>query len=95
MSFHVVMNVRMPRDISAETIEQMSTREHERAAELQHQKKWLDLRRVVGKWANVSIFDVDSPGELHEILESLPLYPCMQIDLTALGRHPGPIEGSR
>ena len=59
-------------------------------AELQRAGKWLHLWRVAGKWANVSIFKVDSPAEyLHQILESLPLYPYMDVEVIALCRHPG------
>jgi muconolactone D-isomerase len=47
---------------------------------------------VAGKYANVSIFDVDGPAELHEILNSLPLYPFMQVEITALCKHPGSLE---
>ena len=61
------------------------------AAELQRQGKWLHLWRVVGQWANISIFRVESPGELHEILESLPLHPFMETKVIALCRHPGSI----
>jgi muconolactone D-isomerase len=32
---------------------------------LQRAGKWLHLWRVAGKFANVSIFKVSSPGELH------------------------------
>jgi muconolactone D-isomerase len=49
---------------------------------------------VAGKWANVSIFKVDSAGELHEILESLPLYPFMDVEVAALCKHPGSLEAS-
>jgi muconolactone D-isomerase len=46
----------------------------------------------LGQWANISIFKVESPAELHEILESLPLYPFMDIEVSALCRHPGSIK---
>jgi muconolactone D-isomerase len=46
----------------------------------------------VGKFANVSVFDVESPTELHDILNSLPLYPFMEVEVTALCRHPGALE---
>ena len=59
---------------------------------LKEQGKWLHLWRVAGKFANVSIFDVESPAELHEILNSLPLYPFMKVDVTALCHHPGSLE---
>jgi muconolactone D-isomerase len=87
--FHVIINVRTPPGVDPGEIKRLSALEHERAADLQRQGKWLHLWRVVGQWANVSIFRVDSPGELHEILESLPLHPYMETDVTALCRHPG------
>jgi muconolactone D-isomerase len=69
MLFHVTMNVRIPPDVDAQKVSSLSAQEHQRAAELQRAGKWLHLWRVAGKFANVSIFKVDSPGELHEILE--------------------------
>jgi muconolactone D-isomerase len=95
MLFHVSIAVRIPHDADPETIKQAGVREHERAADLQRQGKWLHLWRVVGKFANISVFDVDSPAELHEILESLPFYPYMDVTVTALCRHPGSIEATK
>jgi muconolactone D-isomerase len=89
MLFHVAITVRIPHDVTPEKINQLSAREHERAAELQRQGNWLHLWRVVGKFANISIFEVETPAELHEILESLPLHPYMEVEVTALCRHPG------
>jgi muconolactone D-isomerase len=89
MLFHVTISVRIPHGEDPEKIERLGAQEHLRAAELQRQGKWLHLWRVVGQWANVSIFKVESPIELHEILESLPLHPYMEVDVKALCRHPG------
>ena len=89
MLFRVTIAVRPPRGVDAATLKQLGAQEHERAAELQRGGKWLHLWRVAGKWANVSIFSVESPAELHEILESLPLRPFMDVEVTALCRHPG------
>jgi muconolactone D-isomerase len=89
MLFHVTISVRIPHDIDPEKIKELGALEHERAAELQRQGKWLHLWRVVGQWSNVSIFKVESPLELHELLESLPLHPYMETDVKALCRHPG------
>jgi muconolactone D-isomerase len=69
--FHVLITVRPPYRVDPEEIKRLGALEHERAADLQHQGKWLHLWRIVGEWANISIFKVESPGELHEILESL------------------------
>jgi len=92
MLFHVNITVRMPHDVNPELVKQLGEREHKRAAELQRQGKWLHLWRVAGQWANVSIFKVESPAELHEILESLPLHPYMDVEVTALCRHPGSLS---
>ena len=92
MLFHVYINVRIPHDADPEHVQKLGEQEHERAKVLQEQGKWLHLWRVAGKFANVSIFDVESPGELHEILNSLPLYPFMKVDVTALCHHPGSLE---
>jgi muconolactone D-isomerase len=94
MLFHVTMVVRIPHDVDAGKATQLSALEHERATELQVQRKWLHLWRIAGKYANISIFDVESPAELHEILSSLPLYPFMQVEVTALCHHPGSLEQS-
>ena len=91
MLFHVFINVHIPYDADPERIKQLSAAEHERAKELQEQRKWLHLWRVAGRFANISIFSVDDADELHAILESLPFYPYMQIAVTALCRHPGAI----
>jgi muconolactone D-isomerase len=92
MLFHVYINVRIPHDADPERVKKLGAQEHERAKVLQEQGKWLHLWRVAGKFSNVSIFDVESPAELHEILNSLPLYPFMEVDITALCHHPGSLE---
>jgi muconolactone D-isomerase len=84
MLFHVSMTVRVPHDLDPQELEKLTTHEHERAGELMRQGKWVHAWRVAGKWANVSIFEVESPADLHEILSSLPLYPFMEIEVTAL-----------
>jgi muconolactone D-isomerase len=89
MLFHVAINVSIPYQVDRATVDQLGKLEHERAAELQRQGKWKHLWRVAGRFANISIFNVESPAELHSILESLPLYPFMHVDVTALCKHPG------
>jgi muconolactone D-isomerase len=84
MLFHVSMTIRIPHEVEQERIKKLTALEHERAGELESQGKWLHAWRVAGKWANVSIFEVNDPAELHDILNSLPLFPFMEIDVTAL-----------
>jgi muconolactone D-isomerase len=92
MLFHVHIDVHVPRDIDPETLKRLEDQEHERAKELQLQGKWAHLWRVAGKFSNISIFDVEDPGELHDVLSSLPLHPFMDVEVTALCKHPGSLE---
>lgn len=92
MLFQVEMDVRLPKDLAEAHVADLKTREKLRAQELQKLKKWRHLWRVVGKYSNVSIFDVANPTELHEILSSLPLFPFMKIKVTAMCRHPSSIH---
>jgi len=91
--FQVEIEVRIPPQVDRETVDRLGKLEHERAAELQRAGKWKHLWRVVGRFANLSIFEVESNNELHAILESLPFYPYMTIDVTPLCRHPGALSG--
>jgi muconolactone D-isomerase len=91
MLFHVTMTVRVPYDADSAKMRGLGEQEHARAAELQRQGKWLHLWRVVGQRQNVSLFEVESGAELHEILESLPLRPFMEVAVIPLCRHPGAI----
>ncbi len=92
MLFHVAIEVSVPHDFDRAKLDVLGHREHERAAELQRAGKWLHLWRVAGQWANVSIFRVACPQELHDILDSLPLRPFMQVEVTALCKHPGSLR---
>ena len=94
MLFHVRIAVRVPPDLDGAKVTELSEREHKRAAELQGKGKWLHLWRVAGQWANISIFKVDSPAELHDILESLPLRPYMDVEISALCKHPGSLSAT-
>jgi muconolactone D-isomerase len=90
--FQVEMTVRIPIHIAAPDFEALKTAEKHRARELQRSGKWRHLWRVAGRYSNVSIFDVVSNAELHDILASLPLSPFMDIQVTALCRHPSSIH---
>jgi muconolactone D-isomerase len=92
MLFHVQMEVRLPHGIPDEEASVLKRDERERAQQLQREGKWRHLWRVVGRYANVSVFDVSSPQELHEILSGLPLFPFMEITVTPLCRHPSSVH---
>jgi muconolactone D-isomerase len=95
MLFHVTMDIRIPLASDPEKIRQLQAQEHERGRELQQQGKWRHLWRVAGKYSNISVFNVEDPAELHEILNSLPLFPFMEIEVTALCQHPGSLRSEQ
>lgn len=91
MLFHVEMQVNIPHDLPAAEAEAIKAKEKAYAQDLQRQGKWVHLWRVAGRYANISIFDVESVDELHALLSALPLFPFMDIRVTALTRHPSAI----
>jgi len=93
MLFHVEMQVRIPHTLDAALAERLKQEERAVAQALQRSGVWRHLWRLVGCYANVSIFDVESPAQLHEILSTLPLFPYMEITVRALCRHPSSIVG--
>ncbi|MEO6917677.1 MAG: muconolactone Delta-isomerase [Collimonas sp.] len=92
MLFKVRMEVRLPVDMPQARADELKKTERELAQTLQQSGKWRHLWRIVGQYANISIFDVESSSELHELLTSLPLFPYMQIEVEALCRHPSSIH---
>ncbi len=92
MLFLVRMDVQIPHDLPADKAEEIKAREKAYSQDLQREGKWQALYRVVGEYANYSVFDVASNDELHTLLSSLPLFPYMKIDVTPLARHPSSIR---
>ncbi|QKV52145.1 muconolactone Delta-isomerase [Comamonas antarctica] len=91
MLFLVRMDVRIPHDLPLEQVNDIKAREKAYSQELQRDGRWQSIWRVVGEYANYSVFDVASNDELHELLQGLPLFPYMDIQVTPLARHPSAI----
>ncbi|MCA0326521.1 MAG: muconolactone Delta-isomerase [Proteobacteria bacterium] len=87
MLFLVRMDVHVPTHLDAAAFEAIKAREKAYAERLQREGVWRHLWRVVGEYANYSVFDVASNDELHELLSGLPLFPYMSIHVTPLARH--------
>lgn len=92
MLFQVEMDVNVPRDYDPAKFEALKVAEKARFQELQRAGTWRHIWRVVGQYSNLSIFDVSGNAELHDIMMSLPLYPFMDVRVTALCRHPSSIH---
>lgn len=91
MLYLVRMDVKIPHDLPADVAAEIKAREKAYSQQLQHDGRWPHIWRVVGEYANYSVFDVASNDELHELLQGLPLFPYMDIQVTALARHPSAI----
>ena len=81
MLFHVRMDVHLPADLDPQE-----------RAKLVGREKAYSIWRIVGEYANFSVFDVESNEELHQILSALPLFPHMHIHVTPLATHPSDIN---
>ena len=92
MLFHVRMDVRIPHDLDPEVRAETVAREKAYSQELQRSGKWRELWRIVGQYSNISIFDVDDNDELHQLVSNLPLFPYMDISVTALATHPSDVK---
>ncbi len=92
MLYLVHMIVELPRDLPKEQADDIKAREKSYSQDLQRLGKWPHLWRVVGEYANYSVFDVESNEELHTLLSGLPLFPYMRIRVTPLASHPSSIR---
>ncbi len=91
MLFLVHMVVDIPKDLPQDEVQAVLAKEKAYSQDLQRSGKWPKLWRVVGEYANYSVFDVESNDELHSLLSQLPLYPYMTIKVTPLATHPSAI----
>ena len=92
MLFLAEMGVHLPLDMPSEELEELKAREREYSQAAQRDGRWPHLWRVAGRFANVSVLDVDSIDEVHEVLSGLPLFPYLDIRVTPLARHPNAID---
>lgn len=92
MLYHVKMDVNIPLDFDKQKIGEIKATEKAYSQKLQQEGKWRHLWRISGQYSNISIFDVASNEELHNILQGLPLYPFMTIQVMPLNRHPSSIR---
>ena len=91
MLFAVTMDVALPVDLDADRRAEVLAREKAYSQELQRGGEWVSIWRVVGQYANLSVFDVADNARLHEILWNLPLFAYMTIQVTPLAPHPSAI----
>ncbi|HEY6353443.1 MAG TPA: muconolactone Delta-isomerase [Burkholderiaceae bacterium] len=92
MLYLVHMQVELPHDMPPDVAADIKARELAYSQALQREGKWLHLWRIVGEYANYSVFDVGSHDELHALLSGLPLFRYMRLKVTPLAKHPSSIR---
>lgn len=92
MLFAVKMDIRLPTNMEAEERSALLAREKAYSQDWQRSEKWLHIWRIAGQYSNLSIFDVSTNDELHQLLWNLPLFPYMSIEVAPLAPHPSSIR---
>ena len=77
----------IPPDIDPARLAAVKAAEGVRGRELVDVGKLRRIWRIPGRRVVCVLYDVDGSDDVHEILSSLPLYPSMDIEVTALGSH--------
>jgi muconolactone D-isomerase len=67
---------------------ELLSREAARGRELIDAGKLRRIWRLPGERANISLYEVRDATELHDLLGSLPLWPYLTCNVTALATHP-------
>ncbi|HBJ69194.1 MAG TPA: muconolactone delta-isomerase, partial [Alcaligenes faecalis] len=70
MLYLVHMIVDIPDSLPAEEAARIKAEEKAYSQDLQRSGKWPHIWRVVGQYANYSVFDVESNEELHNLLSA-------------------------
>ncbi|MEV6412567.1 muconolactone Delta-isomerase [Kribbella sp. NPDC051718] len=92
MLFAVTMRVNLPPDLDPTVRDATLAREKAYSQELQRAGKWPHIWRIAGQYANLSIFEVDTIEELHQLLWNLPLFPYLNLEIHPLTKHPSDIS---
>ncbi|MBF6397477.1 muconolactone Delta-isomerase [Nocardia cyriacigeorgica] len=90
--YHVRMDVAIPHDLDGSVRADILAREKKYSQELQRAGTWVHIWRIAGRYSNISVFAVESPAELHEVLWNLPLFPYMKIEILPLTAHPSAVD---
>jgi muconolactone D-isomerase len=89
------MDVDLPANMDPQTRTELLGREKAYSQDLQRSGQWPHIWRIVGEYANYSIFDVESNDALHQLLSGLPLFPYMTVLVTPLATHPSDVNSEQ
>ncbi len=88
MEFLVQIQVNFPPDLPAEALADVLALELARGRELQRAGTIVRIWRIPGRRANVGIWQGETADAIHEAITSLPAFPWIDAQVTALATHP-------
>ena len=88
MLFLLKIDVSIPPAMSQSEKDKLRERENARAMQLIEQGTLVRIWRIVGRIANFSVWQADTPEALHDAIGSLPMFPYMKVDVTPIINHP-------
>lgn len=88
MLFLARMDVVFPESMTDETKADYQHREKAYSGELQRTGVLKGIWRVVGEYANYSIYDVEDNDELQTVLSGFPMFAYMNVKVAPLAKHP-------
>lgn len=92
MLFHARMDVHFPESMTPEVMADFQAKEKAYSGDLQSRGIMKAIWRVVGEYANYSIFEVDDHDELQAILSGFPMFKYMDVKVTPLAKHPNALS---
>lgn len=92
MLFLARMDVHFPESMDPETVKDFQAREKEYSGGLQEKGIMKAIWRVVGEYANYSVYDVDDHDELQQVFQNFPMFKYMDVKVTPLAKHPNALE---
>jgi muconolactone D-isomerase len=98
MEYLVTMTTHVPDGTSEKAVEDMRSREAERARELAAQGHLIRLWRPPlqpGEWRTLGLFAADDADRLEEVLASMPLRVWRRDEVTPLSPHPNDPAGAQ
>jgi muconolactone D-isomerase len=88
VDFLVEITVELPAQMPEPERQRLRDAELERGRELRAAGAIRLIWRLPGRQANVGIWSAADASELHRLIESLPLFPWLRVEVTALAEHP-------
>jgi muconolactone D-isomerase len=88
MEFLVRLTAELPHDLAPDVRSTLLEAERQRGLELLEMGALVQIWRLPGQLANVSLYSVSDATELHDLLASLPTWPHVRVEVDALAQHP-------